>query len=160
MKELTDEIKLTINLIQADIDVSARSELQSHLYSLLEMKRDVLQRRLVERPWAEPATYDDLSPYKTVIKPCGQVADEDKPLTVDELRAGGWWCADTSEDCANAFKSKGFQVYNSTDWGTEGPWDCCIVDTVDEVITRSFSGNYTSKKQIHRIANDFYWGEK
>lgn len=40
MKILSEEIKLTINLMQGDIDDGAHSELQSHLYGLLEMKRD------------------------------------------------------------------------------------------------------------------------
>lgn len=42
MKELNDEIKLTINTMQCDIDDGAHSELQFHLYSLLDMKRDRL----------------------------------------------------------------------------------------------------------------------
>lgn len=52
MKELNEEIKLTLNLMQTDIDDGAHGELQGHLYSLLEMKRDELQQRLVERSWA------------------------------------------------------------------------------------------------------------
>ena len=46
MKELNEEIKLTLNLMQGDIDDGAHSELQSHLYGLLE-----LQLRLTERSW-------------------------------------------------------------------------------------------------------------
>lgn len=42
MKSLTDEIKLTIELMQGDIDDGAHGELQSHLCSLLEMKRELL----------------------------------------------------------------------------------------------------------------------
>ena len=42
MKILTDEIKLTIELMQGDIDDGAHGELQSHLCSLLEMKRELL----------------------------------------------------------------------------------------------------------------------
>ena len=49
MNELNEEIKLTLNLMQTDIDDGAHGELQGHLYSLLEMKRNELQRRLVER---------------------------------------------------------------------------------------------------------------
>lgn len=45
MKNLTDEIKLTLELMQGDIDDSAHGELQSHLYSLLEMKRERLGER-------------------------------------------------------------------------------------------------------------------
>lgn len=46
MKNLTDEIKLTIELMQGDIDDGAHGELQSHLYSLLEMKRGLLSERV------------------------------------------------------------------------------------------------------------------
>lgn len=51
MNELNEEIKLTIKLMQPDIDDGAHGELQSHLYSLLEMKRNMLHQRLVERSW-------------------------------------------------------------------------------------------------------------
>ncbi len=39
---MDEEIKQTINLMQTDIDDGAREELQFHLYSLLDMKRDRL----------------------------------------------------------------------------------------------------------------------
>ena len=51
MNEINEEIKLTLNLMQTDIDDGAHDELQGHLYSLLEMKRNELQKRLVERSW-------------------------------------------------------------------------------------------------------------
>ena len=67
MKNLTDEIKLTIELMQTDIDDGAHGELQGHLYSLLEMKRNELQRRLVERSWSEPAVgVDKAKPIREV----------------------------------------------------------------------------------------------
>lgn len=49
MKELNDEIMLTINLMQADIDDGAHSELQFHLYSLLEIKRERLAAKTEPR---------------------------------------------------------------------------------------------------------------
>lgn len=42
MKNLTDEIKLTIEMMQTDIDEGAHNELQYHLMSLLEMRRELL----------------------------------------------------------------------------------------------------------------------
>jgi len=63
MNEINEEIKLTINTMQCDIDDGAHGELQNHLYSLLEIKRNELQQRLVERSWVEPV----------------------KPLTTEEL---------------------------------------------------------------------------
>ena len=40
MNEINDEVKLTLNLMQTDIDYEAHSELQKHLNGLLEMKRN------------------------------------------------------------------------------------------------------------------------
>lgn len=42
MKELNEEIKLTLDLMQTDIDDGAHEVLHSHLYQLLEIKRDRL----------------------------------------------------------------------------------------------------------------------
>ena len=55
MKEIDEEIKLTINTMQTDIDDGAHGELQNHLYGLLEIKRNEIQQRLVESSWLEPA---------------------------------------------------------------------------------------------------------
>ena len=72
MNEINDEIKLTLNLMQTDIDDGAHGELQSHLYSLLEIKRNELQQRLVERSWLDHAdgmgsvVKFDQAPYKSV----------------------------------------------------------------------------------------------
>lgn len=56
MKELNNEINLTIDMIQADHCDEVRGELQGHLYYLLEIKRNELQRRLLERCRSEPVT--------------------------------------------------------------------------------------------------------
>lgn len=48
MKELTKEIELTISMMQGDVDDGAHDELQSHLYSLLEMKRELLKQNLTK----------------------------------------------------------------------------------------------------------------
>lgn len=47
MKEINDEINLTINLMQGDIDDGAHEVLYSHLCQLFEMKRE----RFTERSW-------------------------------------------------------------------------------------------------------------
>lgn len=108
----------------------AQNELEFHLYSLLEIKRNEIQRRLTE-----PA----------------------KPLTAEELKAGGWWCADVSKNCANTFESKGLSVFNSCEWGLSETWIWCAMGYNGDV-TRGFGvgGN----KKIHRIGNDFYWSVK
>lgn len=147
MNELNEEIKLTINLMQGDIDDGAHGELQSHLYSLLEMKRNEIQQRLVERK-VEYVAQDPM--------PCKR----DKPLTTEELRAGKWWCADTSEDCRLALESHGFKFFASN-WDSE--LEACFVSSREvDMISRGFETLATSLnlKQVHRIGGEFYWGEE
>ena len=141
MKEINEEIKLTLNLMQTDIDDGAHSELQGHLYSLLEMKRNDLQQRLTERSWAKSALG----------------ADKAKPLTTEELMEGKWWCADISQDCANALKSKGLRVLDSLNWGVTERWDSCGLDSTGSVKRAYFDAG--CNKQIRRIGNEFYWSK-
>ena len=155
MKDINDEIKLTLNLMQTDVSDGAREELQLHLYKLLDMKRDKLYNN--HSDVFEVANTHDLSPYKTVIKPCGQTTDESKPLTIEELMLGGWWCADVSKDCADAFISKGLSVYSSHAWGIGTAVKGCEMED-DGEIGRQFHDNNRGLKQIHRVGNEFYWG--
>ena len=143
MNELNEEIKLTLNLMQGDIDDGAHNELQWHLYSLLEIKRNELQQRLTESSWAEPVTHD-----------------QDKPLTVEELKVGGWWCEDVSEECRLVFAEKGIGA-RSIAWSAETGGKYCYMS--GSLVVRSYIEPYESTlklKQIHRIGNEFYWSEK
>ena len=81
MNEINDEVKLTINLMQTDIYEGSLNELQYHLMSLLEIKRNELQQRFVERSWFEPVTHDQATDKS--VKLDGQIADEAKPLTAE-----------------------------------------------------------------------------
>jgi len=78
-------------------------------------------------------------------------------LTADELKAGGWWCADISRECALAFIAAGVDVHNSKNWTvnarTHYGWGGCTY--LKDEVTRT-NNRYT--KQIHRIGNDFFWG--
>lgn len=158
MKELNDEIKLTLNLMQADINDGAHGELQCHLACLLEIKRNEIQQRLAECSWFETVTHDQ-APYKSV-KLDGQVADEAKPLTADELKAGGWWCADVSEECLLAL------IDNSDDVVTHHWYDNVVAqcayksDSESNVLRAHLPVDLDILKQIHRISNEFYWSEK
>ncbi|HUH58419.1 MAG TPA: hypothetical protein VL020_07975 [Pseudomonadales bacterium] len=163
MKEINEEIKQTINLMQAVNDECVYAAMQKHLNGLLEIKRNELQQRLVERSWLEPAdsmgsvVKFDQAPYKSV-KLEGQIAGEAKPLTADELMAGGWWCGDTGDGSLKAFLSLGFK--------TEGdiPWDgsyyaCFIFESGSDLIDRGNEHHTFGLKQIHRIGHEFYWSE-
>lgn len=168
MKELAEEIKLTINLMQTDIDDGAHRELQSHLYSLLEMKREEISKRLVECKIEYVA--NDPMPHKSVDAETDPwccylsgtelsgfgFAKEDKPLTAEELWDGEWWCADVSKKCADALKSKGLRVLNSDEWTSDGAHSGCVMDDCGDWVTRCFF-DFSNKKQIKRIGNDFYW---
>lgn len=152
MNELNDEIKLTLNLMQSDIDDGAHGALQGHLYILLEIKRNELHQRLVERSWAKPVTHDQ-EPIKR-----GQLADRAEPLAAEELKAGGWWLAETGDGALKAFLSLGFK--------TEGdiPWDgsyyaCFIFESGSDLIDRGNEQHTFGLKQIHRVGNEFYWGD-
>ena len=87
-----------------------------------------------------------------------ELNDEAKPLTADELKAGGWWCADVSEECRLAFNEKGLDARHA-DWSSDGGYNYCYLS--GNTIARSVVHTHTaSLKQIHRIGNDFHWSEK
>lgn len=98
----------------------------------------------------------DAGYHKTEPQKC--LAGAGKPLSVEELKAGGWVCEDVSKDCASALKSKGLLVYNSGQWGLNSRWDSCLMEAARGEVARGF--NFGGNKQIHRIGNDFYWGKK
>lgn len=83
---------------------------------------------------------------------------EEIALTAEELKAGGWWCADVSEECANAFKSKHLRVFNSSEWGDGSGWGRCSLDSDGDVTRGHVDSRSSMFKQINRIGNNFYWG--
>lgn len=141
MNEINEEIKLTLNLMQTDIDDAAHGELQGHLYSLLEMKRNELQKRLTERSWSDPVTHD-----------------EAKPLTTADLLLGGWWCADTSNDALEAFLSLGLKTEGDVPWNGSF-YGCFLHELGSNLLDRGFRHHTDDLKQIERIGNEFYWSE-
>ena len=81
---------------------------------------------------------------------------EEMPLTSDELKAGGWLCADISEECRLVFAEKGLDT-RSAKWSSEDEYKYCYLSGT--VIVRSPMWHYASSlKQIRRIGNNFYWG--
>ena len=89
-----------------------------------------------------------------------QEAKEDRvPLTAKELKAGGWWCDDVSEECRSVFASKGVYARND-DWSNKegSQYKCCYLSW--GVVVRSYLRMEGLKqlKQIHRIGSEFYWG--
>ena len=85
----------------------------------------------------------------------------DYPLTLDELKAGGWWCADVSADCESTFADKGIRVFAEGWDNKHRDYNACRVFGLDPVVYRSFRGPLElieKGEQIHRIGNNFYWG--
>lgn len=84
---------------------------------------------------------------------------EEIALTAEELKAGGWWCADVSAECEMAFKIRGLGVV-CAGWSGIGNrnGDCCILG-YPKLVSRAWIKSHVSgEKQIHRIGNNFYWG--
>ena len=161
MNELNEEIKLTLNLMQTDIHEVSLNELQYHLNGLLAMKRNELQQRMVERSWLDHAdgmgvvVKFDQAPYKSV-KLDGQITDEAKPLTAEELKAGGW-CVDSSEECLKALIEKGL-VERDTDWMFGGGYKYCNMGG-SIVVMRTMQAHNAALKRIHLVGNEFYWSD-
>ena len=85
---------------------------------------------------------------------------EEIALTAEELKAGGWWCDDVSAECEMAFKSCGLDVVRDG-WGGIGGHigDCCILGHPKHVSRAWIKSIVSGEKQIHRIGNEFYWGD-
>lgn len=138
-------------------DECAYASMQKHLDGLLEIKRNELHQRLVERSWLDHAdgtgivVTHDQAPYKS-IKLEGRVADEAKPLTFDELKAGGWWCSDVSDECRRSLIMNGMEPLSAS-WNDGRDFSyCCLHETLVVRINTTSS----TCKQIHRIGNEFY----
>lgn len=101
---------------------------------------------------------DDISIHPCIMQ-LDKLQSEPKPLTADELKAGGWRCLDTSEACRLALESLGFKFFAQI-WDNE--FDSCGVDDCAAgTIRRWFkipAASVLKLKQIHRVGNNFYWG--
>jgi len=97
---------------------------------------------------------DDISIHPCIMQ-LDKLQSEPKPLTADELKAGGWWCEDVSEECRLMFAEKGLET-RYVDWSTAAGHKYCYL--AGAVIARSsMQPCGSSIKQIHRIGNEFYW---
>lgn len=154
MKQINDEIKLTLNLMQTDIDDGAHGELLYHMACLLEIKRKEIQQRLVERSWAEPVTHDE-DPHNSVTLD-GQIAYETKKLTTEELKAGNWF-VDSSEECRKALIEKDIVARNAGLPVGEMRKYCNLLGAI--VLMTPSQVRIAALKQIHLNGNEFYWGD-
>jgi hypothetical protein len=100
----------------------------------------------------QPVEFERLS---DVFGAGGEIVFKKKPLTVDELKAGGWWMLGAARRDARAFLSLGLAVHNQGEWGLSPHWMGCCKGKLDQSVSRTES---TDGKQIHRIGDEFYWG--
>lgn len=114
----------------------------------------VLGKSVTEYALAEEF-FPDCPVGTTLHRPGANSDTIQKPLTADELKAGDWWCADTSEECRLAFAENGLNA-RADDWLGDGFRHCYLSGAA---IVRSHRQPFLAK-QIHRIGNDFYWSEK
>ena len=89
----------------------------------------------------------------------GQLADDSKPLTTEELKAGGWWCADVSEECRLAIIDNGVDVV-TIDWDDNECAQCVYKRDYFSCVARAIRPvELGTLKQINRNGNGFYWVE-
>ena len=100
---------------------------------------------------------DDISIHPCIMQ-LDKLQSEPKPLTADELKAGGWWCEDVSEECRLALVGNGVDVVG--DYWSEHVYAHarCWLDTDSCKVHAHLALDLDALKQIHRIGTNFYWG--
>lgn len=94
---------------------------------------------------------DDISIHPCIMQ-LDKLQSEPKPLTIDELKAGGWWCGDNSKQSCQLLAD--FTNFGITDVFHDigGSKELVLINTKNVI-------NHNSEcSQIHRIGNNFYWG--
>lgn len=158
MNELHEEIRQTMLALNQENAQPIVEELQCHLANLLDMVRDELQQRLKERSWSEPSigiAEQSEAPYKSVRIDCG----DKKPLTVEELKAGGWFCLDASEELRRMLVWLGVSVAGDY-WDDRPMIKYSYKDFGNGSVLRAHIGiDFDRYKQIHRVGNQFFWSD-
>lgn len=82
---------------------------------------------------------------------------EEIALTAEELKTGGWWCADVSAECQRALSNRKLE-FQAIRW--DGKYHFCFMRSgrVYRGLSRELARVTCDDKQIHRIGNNFYWG--
>ena len=99
---------------------------------------------------------DDISIHHCIMQ-LDKLQSEPKPLTADELKAGGWWCDDVSEECQRELSNRKLE-FKAPRW--DGKYHFCFMHSgrVYRGFSRELARVMCDDKQIHRIGNNFYWG--
>ncbi len=135
-----------------------RSLLKNHTRKMnwLAEQNDLIVATLKQRGLqaVDPAG-DDISIHPCIMQ-LDKLGREPKPLTADELKAGGWWMNSATIEDKNAFICMGVPV-DGADW--ENP-DFMVVEWFRNKAFLSCSfgvvSNVNKNKQIHRTGKNFY----
>ena len=93
---------------------------------------------------------------KMIVELYSQIPDETKQLSSADLKLGGWWCADTSEDSLKAFILMGLRDAEYSPWDGSF-YGCFLYEIGSNLLYRGFRHHTEGLKQIHRIGGEFYW---
>lgn len=77
LSKLREEVKLTLNLMQQDIDDDAHSELRMHLREVLLLKREVLQQ--------DDEEYAEVAPMHSVVMTLSSLAPARESEHIQDL---------------------------------------------------------------------------
>lgn len=106
----------------------------------------------------EPAIHEPRHAFEGDWKPVDASSDNVKPLTSEELRAGGWWMRSATGEDGKNLLAKGVAVCNRSLWddGDEDVIGCALEGEGAFRINKYY--RFRDSKQIHRKGGDFYWG--
>lgn len=81
-----------------------------------------------------------------------------RPLTVTDLKKGGWVCHDVSEGAAKAFEELGLKVFLKASWGSQNPvFSCCVLAGNYDIVSKA--SKWSLKEglfEIELVDNKFY----
>lgn len=81
----------------------------------------------------------------------------DVPLTTDELKAGGWWCAEAGKEVEQELARRNVIII-SKKWRQKSHIYGCM-SVHPRIASQFVEPEWAAKlRQIHRFGDTFYWG--
>lgn len=84
---------------------------------------------------------------------------EPKPLSSEELKGGGWRCAEAGKEIETQLNARGLFII-SKNWRQKKYIRGCMSSVPGFAVqfSEACAVDLDHLKQIHRIGNNFYWG--
>lgn len=99
---------------------------------------------------------DDISIHPCIMQ-LDKLQSEPKPLTADELKAGGWWCAEAGKEVEQELARRNV-IIMSKKWRQKSHIYGCM-SVHPRIASQFVEPKWTLRlRQIHRIGDTFYWG--